>query len=565
MTIAGIEPDDELSYAGFTFDGTYNLAVSVEPVKDDAKRVIVYHEHTITVKAVVVPDGNDSSTDDAMLNLRRRLGASGGSLVFKNRGFGADIEINKGRVKDVKFGPHPKVISWEPTGDNKAATIEWQVVARFPVCDAARFKGVLALNYDIGIAIDDKSNSTRTITGYIEIAQTRKLATTSPRDIADNYRKRFTVAPLPGFKRNQTWNTTADKSRLNFSIVDRQINSKNPYPQFCTEISATHNVAMSRAGKGGFNASVNTLSADIELIPGKSGAVAWLIFLQLIQSRIFTARGSKQVVLLQNLNISEDIFGRASRFSVSYRMLHCLKDFVERTGIWKPLGTNWERWATSVSPMFGKRGNAGLQAFANQDALISLCLSDLDVAIDSPLRTEQQVADKLPSLENLTPPPKRSWLEYKNIVQIFEDRPVITQSVIQEGAPEPKKQTALGTEDFSIVEASSSVIAPIFQAAGAPLYFARMIGHAARAGHKIPQPRLDKVGDAKTKQITSNFTPGALSNMFGVPVFGAAWEIIYALSGAPGPVPPEDNLKECIDGKKGTAAKPGKTGSLSKL
>jgi hypothetical protein len=564
MTIAGIQPGNLLKYNGFEFDGASTINAAVRFIRDDADRVVVYQETTITAKAIVVPNSGNASTDKAMQEIRRKLGADGGILTFKDKGFGQDFVVNKGKIKDVKFGPKPKILSWKPIGDTLAAEIEWQVVTRFPVCENAKFKDVLALNYDHTVVIDDKSNSTRTVTGYIEIAQTRRVGQQSLTQIADSFRGQIRVVPLPGFKRTQSWKTSLDKSRVDFSIVDEQINSRNPWPQFVTDISARHDVAMSRSS--GFQSSLNTLSANIELIPGKPGTLAYLIFLQLIQTRILTARGSSnQVVMLQNVNISEDIFGRSSRFSVSYRVLHCLKDFMQRTGLWQPLGTNWQQWATSVSPMFNNRGNAGLAASASHDAIISLCLpgSTGGVNIDSPLRTERDVANSLPSLQNLRPPAARSWLAYENIIQLFADRPTVRQSPIQSPADQLEEQTALGTSDFSYPEQSSGVKEDIIQEGGQPTYSAWLIGHAARVGYKIVQPRLKKIGKAAVREVKNIFTEGSIANMFGQPVFGASWKIGYILAGSPGKVPPEDNLKECVDGGKGTAEKPGKTGEAA--
>ncbi len=355
--MVGLAATGTLSYGEFTFDGASTITVQNSFVRDEAKRTVIYHEIVINVTAVVA---NDDGLDSDLETLRQQLSVDGETLTFINKGFGDDIIVNKGKVRDVAWGPSPKVISWAPIGDDKAAEIEWSVTVRIPVCDSTtRYKGVMAINYDMGFSVDNAGDTTRAISGHILIANTRKGRAVP--DIADRYREKFNATTLDGFKREQSWNTTPDKSRVNFTITDTQIPSNNPYPKFVTDIDGDHEVSWSRGQAAQLR---NTISVDMSLVAGINGSVAWMIFLEIVKKRLGIAlQGSstqslsenkkKQGVFLDSLRVKENLFGRDSSFQVGYRVLSDLSDFVNRTGLWVPLGGKWGEWRASMAEVYG--------------------------------------------------------------------------------------------------------------------------------------------------------------------------------------------------------------------
>ncbi len=248
MSFAHLATIGTLSYNGYTFDGASGVKVSVEFVKDDAERTIIYSRHTIEVHTFI---SDAVSTDSQLENIRARLNHQGQALTFVNKGFGDDLIVNANGgagIRDVKWGPIPEMLYWEPVGSAGACEMIWKVVTCVPCCGhglSDRTTGVMAFNFGVDVAIDIRGLSTRTIDGYIEIAQTRGAGKTIP-DSADNYR--FMIQPdLPnGFQREQTWSISASKSRVNFTITDRQLPTKNPYPQLVTNIRGNHRSAWRR-------------------------------------------------------------------------------------------------------------------------------------------------------------------------------------------------------------------------------------------------------------------------------------------------------------------------------
>ena len=220
--MVGMATVGTLSYNGVDFDGSSKVTVQVDPVKDESGRTVLYHRHTLNVSATIA---DNDSTDGDMRLIRQRLGEQGAELIFINRGFGDDLIVNSpgGTVRDVKWGPIPEVISWKPIGSLRACEIEWRVTTCVPVCSSTSgmYSGIITINYDMAWSISEKGYTTRTITGYLEIAMTRSGR--SAPDTADRYRDKITPTVPTRFKRSQSWTLSKDKSRLDFSIVDKEV------------------------------------------------------------------------------------------------------------------------------------------------------------------------------------------------------------------------------------------------------------------------------------------------------------------------------------------------------
>ena len=236
---------------------------------------------------------------------------------------------------------------------------------------------------------------------------------------------------------------------------------------------------------------------------------------------------------------------------------------MNRTGLWRPLGTDWQRWATSVGPVFDSRGNAKLAAVSSDDAIISLCSgTEGGVFVNSPHDLERISSNSLASLQNDRPPPKRSWLAYQNVLQVFEDSPGVRQSIIQSPNAPPPKQDPNDTDGVEYETPSASEVTDdIYQQSGQPRYSGWLTGFAKRVGYPVTMPRITKIGGRDAQQVKSFFTQGSTTNMFGQVVFGGVWKLGYILLGSPGKPKSPDNVKECIDGETGKAAQPGKKGS----
>lgn len=549
-----------LEYNGYAFDGTSKISVSVEFVPDDSGRTVVYHRHTIRVLAVVQ---GDSGTTAEMLNIRQRLGEQGRELRFTGRGFGDDLIVNAGAggLRDVKWGPCPKVIRWEPIAHFRAGEIEWEIVTCVPICDTGiqRWVGLMGLNYDVSFSIDERGYTTRTINGYIEIAQTR-LGRLVP-DTADAYLAAYTT-PIPsGFRRSQTRHLSSDKSRLDFSITDTQIPSPNAFPPGVVDIQCRHRTGW-RKGSGLVR---NVISAEIEVAPNMPNAFALIVFVNIANQRLNVARAAvgqaisvmggqtnaTGIVLMDEFQIDEDVFGRRSSFSLGYQVPSSLAQFMFDCGLWQVLPTNWIDWHNSIALGQSQRGWAGMLHSANTDSIQDLCAPIQQLSQNN---YQNQGTTNRPSLlpiRNVRPDPKNSWLKYTNRIQTYRDRAVVRQRILQAKDDDQLPFEVNGTT--GMVYPASGGIDDVIQEGARGSYYVTMIGRAARAGWEIPRPKYATVGTIAATEIGGEFEQAITGNWFGVPIYQAVWNLRYALPNSPGSVKLLSNTREHLNGD-GTAA-----------
>jgi hypothetical protein len=527
--MVGLPATGELSYNGVVFGGDARIEVQVNFLLDDAKISVKAHEITITVRTVIVDDTN---TDPELTTARRRLGQSGKTLVFTGKGFG-NIRVGPGGVPDLSHGPTPKVLLWSPIGDNKAVEIEWQVTTVIASClSSARTRGIESMNWSMSFSHDEAGDTTRTITGYIEIAL-NKIG----HETADDYLGFFVAPPLPGFKRTRQRDISPDQKRLNFSITDTQIPSFNVFPKHVIDISGTHRVSW-RLGKTG-NLPVASINVTIEPEANVPAAAAWNVFLEIAKARI----GQRKKIFITGLELEENLFGRPQSFRIEYKFKSSLRGILARTGLWRPLPGSWSLWARSLEQsMFSPRGGSQLRDIAANHVIVDLCSPQTETGVNNRQKTVYPPSRPTATIKNEKPTPEDSYLEYENDVYSGRRRPVTIQSPLQSqdkddlGSYDPLKMSAssIGPADYG----SETGIEPdIIQVGGASRYSIRMAGRAVRVGYQIARPHLKSVGSQTPVEVNQWFVQRELDEMFGVPVYIAMWMVDYAIPASPGVVP----------------------------
>lgn len=530
-----LPPTGVLSYNGYVFDGAIQVTAATKLVRDDAERTVLYHEITITVKAIV---HNAFTTNDDILDLRRKLGEQGKSLIWTGQGHGNDLIVNvAGGVGDVKWGPKPEVISWTPIGGAQACEIEWRVTTCVSVCDQAgspRFRGIMAFNYSVSYDVS-LGYTTRTVSGYLEIAQTREGR--SVPDTADNYRHLIApVVPLKFRRESTTWSLSADKSRLDFTIRDAEVRSPNAFPNGVVDASGSHRVSWSRRETA---VQHNRITLELEMAADRPMAEAYAYMLLLVDLR----RGDKTKSILLSVDVEEDLFSRRASFSVGWRRYGTVGDILVDSSLWTPIGTLWHEWLESMGLVFQNRGYAQLFHQPGSDAIVDLCGAQGAIPWDAqpiPLGQPQQGHGQ--GLVNQQPAPAQSWLHYENHIEIRRRRPTALQSPIQ--SPDTDTQEwnpndAQGT-NYPAPAGSDAII----QVGGRSAYFAVMRGRAVRAGFEIPRPVLLAVGGQPATEIGGRFSQVRKGKHLGVEVYSAVWEIEYALPNSPGRLPPMVNFTD---------------------
>ena len=549
-----------LSYNGYVFDGTSQVSVNVEFVSDDSGRTVLYHRHTIRVKALVQ---GDAGTTAEMLNVRRLLGEQGRELIFIGRGFGNDLIVNSpggAGVRDVKWGPIPRVLKWEPVASLNCGELEWEVTTCVAVCDhgVTRFTGLMSLNYEMDFAVNERGYTTRTISGHIEIAMTR-LGRLVP-DTADAYLNFYATDVPHGFKRTQTRRLSADKSRLEFSITDAEIESPNAFPPSVVDIQCRHRVGWKR-GSGLVR---NTITAEIEVAPTVSTAFALIVFSTIANQRLAIARaaagraasviggetGAVGMVLIDDFGIDEDVFSRRSSFTLGYRVPTSLAQFMFDCGLWSPLPTNWAAWHDSVALGQSQRGWAGMLHLPGNDLIRDLCVPPINVAVNTLQNQGQTQRPQLPNIRNQRPQAANSWLEYRNAIQTERDRATTRQRILQ--TPDIEQGTFNPSDTTGMFYPTKSGTDDIIQEGARSSYYVTIEGRAARAGYEIPRPRYDRIGTETATEVGGVFQQAVTGNWFGVPIYQARWSLEYAMPNSPGLVSLLQNPREFLNGD-GTA------------
>ena len=560
MSFAHLATLGTLTYNGYTFDGSSQIEVSVEFVQDDAQRTVIYHKHTIKVHFFV----NDSADlDGDVLALRARLSKQGGPLRFVNHGFGDDLIVNvsAGGLRDVKWGPTPRVLHWSPVGGSQTCEVIWEVETCVPVCSTSpqhRSTGVMAMNYGVSFSISD-GYTTRSIDGYLEIAQTRLLG--RPPDVADRYRHLINPFLPDGFERTTSWSIDQDKSRLNFAITDKQIRSQNAYPPGVVKIEGDHTVAWVKGGAGTAYQR-NSLSLDVELAQGASPTLAWNIFGTIVRQRTDHAARRGRKAFLESVTASEDLFGARQSFAASWRVLMNpgtaanspgntppptlgpgLFDF-SASGLWQPLGTEWRLWKTSMFNLgiFQNRGVTGLEQLAANDAIVDLCSSHATLPFNGQNPPQRRPRPgRAPTIFNQRPTPRESYLDFNMTLHFDSQRPTARQSSLQ--APNPQSQpTSMQGTGEAVIGNQGQAREDTIQGSGASQFFVTLIGYAKRAGWAIEKPALLTVGGRIATEVDAKFALGPVVNVFGCPVYRAWWIIRYALAASPGIVRPQPTL-----------------------
>jgi hypothetical protein len=549
MSLAHLATVGQLDYNGYEFDGSSRVNVRAEFVYDDSGRTVLYHRHTITVH-FFVHDASD--TDGDFLSIRAKLSKPGKKLTFTGHGFGNDLIVNRddgGGLRDVKWGPTPRIIAWDPVGSSKTCEAIWEVTTCVPVCDTQgvhRTTGVMSINYGVSFSIKN-GFTTRTIDGHLEIAQTRMPVGLNPPDCADLYRHFVNPSQIPGFERSSDWRVSLDKSRIEFSIVDRQIESKNPYPTLVTRVSAEHDVSWIRSNRGTLTLR-NRLTMDVDLPLGAPTARAWNFFGFIVAQRTQVSANSGKRTFLDEVSAREDIFGTSHSFSASWRVLMSLEEIFDfsQTGIWKPVtGTNWESWQASLAAVFDNRGYAELTQLPGNDLIIDLCGSGgatipWNAGIPAP---RASTPDQSPNFINQTPPPEKSYLDYQMDLQVVSQRPVVRQSTMQSPDVPPSQVDMYGGQGAQFGGPNQGQTADTLQQSGPGSFGIRIKGSAERAGHEIPCPAIQSVGSQTPVEVYKKYVCRSLGKCFGVPMFRAAWDIGYALSGNPVAASPLPNLE----------------------
>jgi hypothetical protein len=530
-----------VTYNGYSFNEYSDISFSATMADDDAARTTLYHRYKMRVETTIYAESTDSEgqAGSHFARIRDRLTKKGQALTIYHLGFHDapfDVNVHPYGRRDVTFGPHPRVVTWEDIGHENAVHVVWE--CDFAVSACNRWSGIMSLNYQITTRIDVAGYTTRTISGYIEIAMTRINQRDIP-DTADKYRNQITIPHLPNFHREHHWHLSLDKRRADFTIVDTEIRSPNPFAPGVINISGNHGVGWSRR-----QAAVlpQTIRASIELAQGQPRSRAWEIFKAIVESRLKFA--TAETVFLENLYCDESLFTNQFNFSLDYRtfikpnesILTALAGMFTSTGIGAPLGLGtWQAWKTSIQALQSHRGQADLEHDPKKDQIIDLCSDTFlpEGPAEAPRLPRTPIPLSNTKLYNKKPPPKDSYIKYQTYLEAREDTPTTVQITVdpddlKKESFDPEKpeanlgETETGTKVSRYVESQSGRIEFVW------------IGYAERVGYPIPRPDKLEIGGIKLTRVgRAQFRQKFIGNVLGQPVFAASWNQRYVVSQRP--------------------------------
>lgn len=185
-----------LSYNGITFSSLYHSSISGTPTPARDARTYTDTDWMITVDGVVTLEEGQSSTNATWLALRKRLERPGAELQYDGKGFGSFV-INPpdgGGVRDVAWGPKPKVLEFTPLGGGRGAFIKWQCSTRIFESPTGIKGPLMQFNTEESISYDDEGYTTRSFDGTMEIPITWGILGNpngNPAFTVDAYREKF--------------------------------------------------------------------------------------------------------------------------------------------------------------------------------------------------------------------------------------------------------------------------------------------------------------------------------------------------------------------------------------
>lgn len=538
----------QVTYNDYVFPDRSNFQITESLVYDASDRTVIGTRFVLRLQTIIVNEEATTLGDNPAAAYvhyaRQRISKAGQRLIIEHEGFGPTLDINapaQGAVKDIAWGPKPRVIEWNPVGHTNSVEITWEVEWMIPICDGTQppsFTGLSSFSYGITFDIDQRGYTTRVISGSMEIAMTRYGGGRNLVDSIDNYRNRVNFQKPANFERRISWQVSDDKRSANFTIIDSEIASPNAWPAGVVSISASHRAGWQRSSVARI---VNTISATIELSPDEHKSRAWMIFRGMVNKRIGYATPIAQAVFIEGLDVIEDIFSNTVSFQLSYRIMGSAEGmggiaiFFQATGLFQPISDaidDWAAWDNSVKhlqPFRGlnsDRGVAELRHDWQSERLIDLCMQNT-LASTPYQEPPTQPAYQPPVLCNPRPAPMRSWLSFEATLTYYEEGSdhtavEIKANDIRQRDYNPNEPDAgWGVSDGSVRR---------FTVNNAGTQEFVWTGKAERVGYPIRKPGRIRIGNQFYSPVGKGVFSQAFMGMhFCQPKYAAAWKQRYRL------------------------------------
>jgi hypothetical protein len=558
----------------YAFSGAYRY--------DSSGRSIIAVDYLLTVRCIFFEDSVSRMTDN-MNKLRLLLSQPG--QVLSIEGLGCGLGVIAGRLSEegatpdyaeIDNGPHPT----QPQMEAIAGALAWQLTwsVRFSIVECASSSpnplSFLAFNFSTTWQNNFEGIVTRTIEGHVVIPQLRDPD--FPRQViatAENTRGNIFIALPTGFERiANVWRESEDKSRLNFSIVDQQIEGDNLPPDIT---AATGNVVWSsNAGQDNLSMvqSIVTMRMSLKTAPGKPRNRAGQLFMAaaLSKQQELMAVGSdgkaRITVMPIALSIGAGQFSQARQTdcSISWLLINTIQSTsddgsmagpsgtLNAVNLWEPLGDIWGRvfgtdygysgWLASTVALRDNRGTAQITSTAAEGEMIDLCegrtVATIGVTGSQPITYG---SSSLASLSCPNIPDHGGWVHFRQNIEIYRDDYATTHR--KAATYMPPASTSLGADADPQAADSVSLPGPAYSQSGNdnhvtefhgyPRIFVGVAVSALRFKYKPRFPNIKSVkGNPVVLKEFKGTTPVFAFNAFGCPVWRLQGYAIYEVIGA---------------------------------
>jgi hypothetical protein len=235
------DPVATVSYNGVTFGPLMKSTCEDSPLPDEAGRTNKYVEIKVSIEGYVTLKSPAATTDPQWATIRNLLTKAGGKLTYKNKGFGA-LNVNAtGGQQDVKWGPVPKLLHFQPLGGSRSAMVKWECtvyvidLAAQPTFGAGQSQPC-QWNFGLILTYDEDGYSHISIKGTLEIPMTRAtIGDRSIPDVVDKYRQKWINMQLDrNFFRetDRRFDYSRDKRTCEWSIEGEEL-PPMPLPVGC--------------------------------------------------------------------------------------------------------------------------------------------------------------------------------------------------------------------------------------------------------------------------------------------------------------------------------------------
>lgn len=292
-TGACVLPDiGQLQYNGIEFSSLYTSTLSGKQIQDDAGRTVKGVEYSLSVEGVVTLNTGEDTTDAAWVRLRRQLSVDAGILYYERKGFGSVLVNAPGGVKDMAWGPKPKVLEFRPLGGSRAALIRWEVTYMVPeLASIPNPLPVVQFNSEISISYDDEGFTKLSIHGVLEIPMTRLSVgdRTVPTSV-DAYREKYMDAVAASFDltrfriTNRHFRISRDRRTMDWEFTAEEL----PYmglPLGATSARGTFSVRTEKNNPALFPW-ICSMRCTYTIQIGASRRLAWMHFISLLRYRM---------------------------------------------------------------------------------------------------------------------------------------------------------------------------------------------------------------------------------------------------------------------------------------